>query len=169
MSDTVFSCLQYALSLQLLQRPVVVRDGEGTSDITMVWKKASRISTIYVDSFLSLDRRRAGVTKNKSLIRDWPAGFGTFAVRPFVQVLEIGYFYGSLEFTELHRRHKIKLTSDERLIKITRETIQKWVSHLHEKVENRDTVEHDASIVPAPFCAMRYIKDDRYLPGDEAH
>lgn len=44
---------------------------------------------------------------------------------------------------------------------------QNWANQLHEEVVDRDKVEHDMCIVPAPFYAMCYIKDGRYLPGDD--
>lgn len=53
-------------------------------------------------------------------------------------------------------------------MKATREMFQIWENHFHEKLVDRNDVEYVMGIAPAAFCAMQYINDDRYLPGDEA-
>lgn len=42
-----------------------------------------------------------------------------------------------------------------------------WGHHSHEKVVQRDKVQHNVWILPAPFCAMRYVNNGRYLTADD--
>lgn len=75
--------------------------------------------------------------------------------------MPVGYYYVSVQHTDLRRRHNTTLTYDVWLMEVTRKTIQKMAGHLHEKVVDREHVEDDVWIVPAPFCAMHYINDGK--------
>lgn len=59
------------------------------------------------------------------------------------------------------------LTYGERFMGATKATFQIWANHLHNKVVERDNIEHDMWIVPAPFCAMPNINGCGHLPGNE--
>lgn len=48
------------------------------------------------------------------------------------------------------------------------ETFEKWVLEVPKRVKDRNKIERSVWIVPHPFCAKRYLKDERYLPGDRA-
>lgn len=52
-------------------------------------------------------------------------------------------------------------------MKTTAETFCKWVLELSDADSVSKSQRHQKCAVPASFCAMRYIKDRRYLTGDE--
>lgn len=53
------------------------------------------------------------------------------------------------------------------IMKLTKDIFPKWASRLHEKVHDRDNVEHNMWIVAVPFCAMLHINYRGYFPGDK--
>ena len=46
------------------------------------------------------------------------------------------------------------------------ENFETWSMKMEDKVVGKDGVAHDVWIVPAPWCATRYINDARYVEGD---
>lgn len=62
-------------------------------------------------------------------------------------------------------RHKSNGSS---LMRVTREIILQLASRIPETTADTNIAQHPVWIVVAPFRAMSYLDDKKYLPGDEA-
>lgn len=56
---------------------------------------------------------------------------------------------------------------EEELIEVTAESFSRWAVELSKVFTDNKEQRHSAWVVLASFCAMQYIKDPQYLPGDE--
>lgn len=52
-------------------------------------------------------------------------------------------------------------------MEVTVEVFRKWVVELEDKVSDSRGQGHSVWVFPAPICAVRYIKDARYLEGEK--
>lgn len=52
-------------------------------------------------------------------------------------------------------------------LQVKAESFRRWSVRLDNKVCDKDERSHSVWVVPALYCAMRYIKNPRYLPGDK--
>lgn len=57
-------------------------------------------------------------------------------------------------------------TYSQHIMAVTRGTPKKWANESPETAIDRNKVEHPVWTLPAPFCGMQYINNERYLPGD---
>lgn len=54
------------------------------------------------------------------------------------------------------------------VVKLSKDTFQKWPSLLHDNKVDRGNVEHDVWIVTAPLCTVLYTINVLYLCNDVA-
>lgn len=104
----------------------------------------------------------------RSTIEHENAGKGLFASRKFGEREVIGSYYGSLVYADLGQELQSTKRYGEGYMEVTAESFRKWALDLNEKVSDSKGQTHSVWVVPAPFCAMRYINDPRYLQGDKA-
>lgn len=86
----------YLLSCQLVCRLLVVRNGEGTSAITMIRNVVRVVLYNGCGHLLSVECGRAGVTMKKLLPRHMQAVFCIIVARPCGQGMISGYHYSVL-------------------------------------------------------------------------
>lgn len=81
------------------------------------------------DTFLSVPSGRAGVKMKQSLSRHQQDSLGILPARLFGKGIVIGYYYGSLVYSDLFPPHNTSLACSEQLMEITRETIRiEWLT-----------------------------------------
>lgn len=131
-----------------------------------IWR--ARFHGLKAEMLLAVECSAIGVTLKKSSIQHPNAGRGVFAARPIGKGTVVGYYYGSLVYEDLSAAGSRLKTYGENIMKVTKATFSKWANRLPETATDRNMVEHPVWIVPAPFCAMHFVKDGRYLSGDEA-
>lgn len=116
--------------------------------------------------FLALDTSAQALSVRKSTIPPPGSGLEAFANGAFGNVEMVGHYHGSLVHSDLTKeRHKMQ-TYEEGLSQVTADIFKMWGNELAERMTDSDGNEHKVWIVPAPFCAMQYVNDARYLPGN---
>lgn len=50
---------------------------------------------------------------------------------------------------------------------VMEDLFRKWANHFFKRFTDQNVVQHPIWPVLAPLCAMRYIKDEQYLPGND--
>lgn len=109
-----------------------------------------------------------GITVRKTKISLSDPLLGSSSSRTNVKSKVMEYYYASVVNTDLNwERHKIK-TYTLGLMSFTSETFRKWAFEPEKKAMVKDRSLHKLWVIIAPFCAMSYINDPRYLPGDSA-
>lgn len=96
----------------------------------------------------------------KSLILHRQAFLGISAASVFGHDIEVGSYHGVLVYNDLCHQQNTTIKYDEQFMNAMREKFQKC---FHDQVVHLVNVERDVVILPAQFCSMRYINDDRYL------
>lgn len=106
-------------------------------------------------------------TLKKSGIFHPDAGQGLFAVQPVGMGRIVGYYYGSSVYEGPNSGGFRYEMSGNRAVNVTSEIVLKWAKRLPETATDRNAVHCPLQILPAPFCAMPYVNDGEYLPGNE--
>lgn len=75
-------------------------------------------------------------------------------------------YYGFVVHANLTGELQKQKSYGEELIQLTDATLRKWANDVPENVTKTEGMQHRAWIVYVLFCAMRYINDIRYLPGE---
>lgn len=78
----------------------------------------------------------------------------------------VWYYYGSLVYADLTQAQHTAKRYGEGMMGVTVEAFFTWASRIPEMATDKEGKERPVWIVAALFCAMRYVKDGRYLPGD---
>lgn len=102
----------------------------------------------------------------KSLTYHLQAGNGILGAKWFGKRDVVGYYSGSLVYENMTWHQHTTKKYEEAVMQVTRESFCKWAKGFADTVKDREGKEHAVGIVPAPFCAMKYIDDGRYQPGD---
>lgn len=71
-------------------------------------------------------------------------------------------------YEDLYQRQKTANSYSEHTTAVTLSTFENWTKQWLEIVIDRYQVEHPVWIVPASFCAMRYINEGLCFAGDVA-
>ena len=129
-------------------------------------KWRNRLELMNPRALLATELSALGVAVQKSTIKHKNAGNGLFALRTFGPSTVIGYYYGSLVYSNLAGSPQRYRTYGEGLMRVMVENFETWSMKMEDKVVGKDVVAHDVWIVPAPWCATRYINDARYVEGD---
>lgn len=80
----------------------------------------------------------------------------------------MGYFCGSLVYDDFISGGSRVKKSGESIMRLTKETFPTCVNRLLEVAMDMNIVRDAVWLVPAPCCAMHYVKDYRYLTEKEA-
>lgn len=86
-----------------------------------------------------------------------------FAALPVGKGEIVIYYYGLLVCEYLSFSGTHFKTFEESVVKVTIDTFMKWMSRIPETATDRHIVQHSVWKVPAPFCAIRYVENRRYL------
>lgn len=108
-----------------------------------------------MDTLLSVYFGRAGVPKTKSLILLKDAGTSILVMRAIWQYMAVGYYWGSLVYTDLCRGQNMAQTYGELFMKVTSEKFQKWLNDLHEKCLDKDKVKHFMCL--CQLCSVLFV------------
>lgn len=92
--------------------------------------------------------------------------FGFFAARSLGPGETVCLNYETLVYCNLDDEKEKRRAYGERIMAVTVQTFTKWATQIPDKVTVGSRVERTAWIVPAPFCATRYVNDARYYVGD---
>ena len=124
-----------------------------------MWR--SRFNEIDPNVLLSFELSRLNLEVRPSSISG--AGNGLFATRAFAERELVGYFYGTLVYEDLSTAsgHRPSVYGEGSMAVPVKE-FQKWCLQLRMTGPDGNPI----WIYPAPFCAMRYINDARYLVGE---
>ena len=129
-----------------------------------IWRH--RLETMDYKHLLSAECSAMGVLVQRSNIKHASAGLGVFADKNLGEGQLVGWYYGSLVYSDLSGLPQKYKTYSEGIMCVTVDDFEKWSMVVDHEVVARNGVRHKVFIVPAPFCAMRYINDPRYLDRD---
>lgn len=76
-------------------------------------------------------------------------------------------YYESLAYGDLGEKLEVKKINEEKYIEVPAGSFRRCALELSEMVSDDEGQEHLARRISASFCAMKYINEPRYLPGDE--
>lgn len=71
----------------------------------------------------------------------------------------VGYYYGLLVYENLRSGASRLKTYGQSIMKITKKRLLKLANRLLAMTKDSNRVQHSVEIVPAPFCALRYVND----------
>lgn len=79
----------------------------------------------------------------------------------------VGSYYGSLSCADLRKKSQLTRRYGEQYMDITTESFCRSGLERSDIATSSKGQRYLVWVVPAPFCAMQYISDPLYLPGDE--
>lgn len=90
-----------------------------------------------------------------------------FACRNFGERDVFGSNCGSLAYEDFEKELLVTKRYGEQYMKVTVESLRRGALELSEAATGNKGQRLSVLLVLAPFCAVRYINDPRFLPGDE--
>ena len=134
------------------------------SNWSRLWRQ--RLESADTQSLLSVECNANSVAVQPSRIRNPGAGMGLFATKNFGYNQVVGYYYGSLVYSELSNEPQRFRTYSDGVMGVTAHDFEKWSIKLDGTVQDKSGNNRSVWIVPAPWCAARFINDARYRNND---
>lgn len=107
------------------------------------------------------------ISVQPSTIKQPKAGLGLFAWNNFGRDTVIGFYDGSLVYSNLNGRPQQHRMYGEGAMIVTVDDFQKRAIQLYRPCQPMKGTARKIWVVTAKFCAARFINDPRYLPGDK--
>lgn len=101
------------------------------------------------------------LTLKMSVVLHRDVGRNVFAVRPIGKISIVKYNYGSFVYKNLSSGGYSFKKYGESTMKVRKDTFLKWMNWPPEMAMDRNMVQHPVWMVPASFCAVRYMNDGR--------
>lgn len=131
------------------------------------YKCRGRFHSTAVDILQALDSTAQVLTVKASTIPHNTSVLCVFAARQLEKGRNLGYYYGSLVYSGLHAERSTTKVYGEDMMLVALEVFRAFDNEIIERARDWNVEDHPLWIVLEPFCAMRYINDRRYLPGDK--
>lgn len=110
---------------------------------------------------------KRGVAARRSTIKHGSARSGLFASRCFRERDVAGPYCGSLAYENPGQEYQSTKRYGEGYMEVSAESFRGWAVRLEERACDSQGLKHSVWFVSFSFCAMRFITDQRYLPGDK--
>lgn len=110
----------------------------------------------------------SGMAVHPSSIKHPKAVSVLFTMRSILVGHILFYHSETLVWYNLDGNAQVHWTYGDGVMGVTVSAFESWSLNFDQKGNGRDGSSNDVWVLPAPWCAGRFIKDNRYFPGDSA-